>query len=53
MESVMKTMQPSSMQTEWLRVGFGALEEKLNAIEATKTAANNNNEKTSASPHQV
>jgi hypothetical protein len=35
LESVMKTLQPSSMQTESLRIAFGALEEKINAIEAS------------------
>jgi len=48
MESVMKTLQPSSMQTEALRVAFGALEEKINAIEA---ASNANTAEPSSSPH--
>jgi len=46
LESVMKTLQPSSMQTEALRVAFGALEEKINAIEA----ANEANEEQTSSP---
>jgi negative elongation factor B len=40
MESVMKTLQPSSMQTEVLRVAFAALEEKLAAIEAANSTSN-------------
>jgi negative elongation factor B len=37
LESVIKTLQPSSMQTESLRIAFGALEEKINAIEASNS----------------
>ncbi|OXA60005.1 negative elongation factor B [Folsomia candida] len=37
METVLKTLQPSSMQTESLRVAFSALEEKINAIEQATT----------------
>jgi len=32
LESVIKTLQPSSMQTEVLRESFSALEEKINAM---------------------
>lgn len=41
LESVMKTLQPSSMQTELLRVAFSALEEKINALEEANNATTN------------
>jgi len=54
LESVMKTLQPSAMQNEWLRVAFGALEERINAIEAANSedsSTTNADKDKSTSPH--